>query len=184
LLNFVRYNKPTGGMAKKVLLEVHSEPTYYTLIGISCHLKDYRLTHLLNKKLESDFIREADLPAILPGMKEPSAFPYFSWKDEDNFNSFSLIANRNGDHVLVTEIKMTDFILLVEGEFRKNRKDAMIRSISSIPNVLTAYEIKFATIKNFENLLTDIEIHKMNIQSGSRVKYEPGPKKERSNQHV
>ena len=47
-------------MAKKFLTETRSEPALYTLLGISCHLRDYHLTYLLNEKLELEFIKEDD----------------------------------------------------------------------------------------------------------------------------
>ena len=167
-------------MAKKVFLEVHSEAAYFTLIGISCHLREYRLTHLLNKKQEFAFAREQDLSISYPGKNEPGTFSFFFWKDEDHLNSYSLIANRSEEHVLVPEIKQLDFIMVIEGEFSKTRKDSLIKSICSIPNVLTAYEIKLPTVRNFGNLLSDIEIHLMNIVKGSKPKFERNLKKERS----
>jgi hypothetical protein len=61
----------------------------------------------------------------------------------------------------------------VEGEFRKAQKDRLIKSIRGIPNVLTAYEIKFAEIKNYETLLNDMEMHFMKISKENKIKYQP-----------
>ncbi|MCX6249631.1 MAG: IPExxxVDY family protein [Bacteroidetes bacterium] len=150
-------------MAKKVLLDIHSEPTYYTLIGLACHLRDYRLSYHLNKKLEFSFVKEQELCITLPGKQGYAGFSFFYYKDEDHQNAYCLIANRSESLILVPEMKQLDFVLLVEGEFKKNRKDGLIRCISTIPNVLTAFEIKLTDVKNYENILTDIELHLINV---------------------
>jgi hypothetical protein len=150
-------------MGKKILLNIRSEPTYFTLIGISCHLKDYRLSYLLNQKLEYSFSKLEDL----------QDFSFYYYRDEDRYNTYTLIANRSQESVLVPQLKQTDFLLLVEGEFKKAQKDPVLNAIRTIPNVLTAYEIRLPEIKNFEILLTDIEMHVMNIFKIEKSKYQP-----------
>jgi len=150
-------------MAKKILLDIHSEPTYYTLIGIACHLRDYRLSYNLNKKLESGFAREQDLSVPIPGKQGSAGFSFFYYKDEDHRNTYCLIANRSESLILVPEMKQLDFLFLIEGEFKKNRKDHLIRCIGSIPNILTTVEVKLTDIKNYENFLTDVELHLINV---------------------
>jgi hypothetical protein len=164
-------------MVRKILRDTHSEPAYYTLIGISCHLKDYRLSYLLNKKLEFVFSKQQDLILTLQEKKEPANFSFYYYKDEDQVNSYWLIANRSEEYVLLPEIKQLDFLLMVEGEFKKNRKDQLLKAVSPIQNVLTAYEINLTSIKNFENLLTEIEIHLMNIFRMPKSKFETHLKK-------
>jgi hypothetical protein len=151
-------------MARKILLDVHSEPVYITLIGVSCHFKDYRFTHLLNKGLGFSFAKETELPVVVPGRKEQSVFSFYQFRDEENYLHYSLIANRSEEFVLVPEARQVDFILVIEGEMKKSRVNALLKGIGSIQNVLMAYEIKTTAIKNIENLLTDIELHLMNIR--------------------
>jgi len=160
-------------MAKKLLLETRSEPTLYTLFGISCHLKDYRLSFLMNQKMELEFIKMEDFCSIASAKKESDSFSFYHGRDEDHFNTFSLVANRGQESILVPELKQTDFLLLVEGPFKKTQKDKLLAAIKAIPNVLTAFEIRFETIKNYEILLTDLELHFMNIHRESKVKYAP-----------
>ena len=160
-------------MAKKLLLETRSEPTLYTLFGISCHLKDYRLSFLMNQKMEMEFIKMEDFCSIAPSKKESNSFSFYYGRDEDHFNNFSLVANRGQETILVSELKQTDFLLLVEGPFKKSQKERLLAALKSIPNVLTAFEIRFETIKNYENFLTDLELHFMNITRESRIKYSP-----------
>ncbi len=158
-------------MSKKILLDVRPEPAIFTLIGISCHVKDYRISYLLNNHLGFDLLKMEDLKITLNNKKDPEEFSLYYYSDEDYFNTYYLVANRNQEFVLAPEIKQVDFLLIVEGEFRRSQKDRLIRSVRNIPNVLMAYEIKFAEIKNYETLLNDLEMHIMNIVKGNKIKY-------------
>ena len=66
---------------------------------------------------------------------------------------------------------------MVEGDFKKSRKDQLLKAVGSIKNILTAYEINLTSIKNFENLLTELEIHLMNIFRIPKNKFETHLKK-------
>ena len=159
-------------MAKKLLLETRSEPAFYTLIGISAPLTDYRLTYLLNQSLEFSLKKLEDLSTILPGKKEPDTFSLFYFRDEDQRNSYLLFSNRNQENFLLPEMRQMDFLLIIEGGFKKSRKDGMLQNIRNIKNVLASYEIRFSELKNFENLLMDLELHMTNILKPSKFKYQ------------
>ena len=148
-------------MAKKVFLETRSEPTLFTLFGISCHLKDFRLSFLLNKKLELEFVKKEDF----------MGFSFYFCRDEDRFNAYYLLGNRGQDAILLPDLKQTDFLLLLEGPVKKTQKDRLLEKIRGIQNVLTAFEVRFETIKNYESMLTDLELHLMNILMEAKMKY-------------
>jgi len=157
-------------MAKKIILKSRSEPAFYTLVGISCHLMDYRLLHLLNKELGFNFSKEVDFKIKVSANKEVISFSLYSCKDEDQRNSFYLIANFSQDIVLIPEFKHTDFVMLIEGDFKKQRKDILLKTIRSIPKVLTAFEIKVTDLKNPETFLTDLEMHITDIRKENKQK--------------
>ncbi|MCX6268817.1 MAG: IPExxxVDY family protein [Bacteroidetes bacterium] len=136
------------------------------LLTFDCHLKDYKLSYLLNKKLELEFVKMEDFRS--------SSF-YFC-RDDDRFNAYYLLGNRGQEAILLPDLKQTDFILLVAGPFKKIQKDRLLEKIKDIQHVLTAFEVRFETIKNFEQLLTDIEIHLMNILMEKKSKYSPSKK--------
>ena len=148
-------------MAKKILLETRSEPALYTLIGISCHFRDYHLIYLLNEKLDLEFTKEDDF----------QGYPFFFCRDENCFNAYYLLGNRGQESILLPEIKQIDYLLLIEGPFKKNQKDRLLKKIKSIDNILMSFEIKIETIKNVETVLNDLEIHFMNIHKELKVKY-------------
>jgi len=153
-------------MAKKILLETRSESALYTLIGISCHLRDYQLTYLLNLKLDLSFTKEEDF----------RDYSFFFCRDENCFNAYYLLGNRGQESILLPEMKQTDYLLLIEGPFKKFQSDRLLKNIQGIDSVLTAFEVKIDVIKNFETMLNDLEIHFMNIHKELKAKFSQ-PKK-------
>jgi hypothetical protein len=150
-------------MAKKIFLETRSEPSLFTMFGISCHLKDYRLSYHLNHRLELSFVKMDDF----------LGFSFYYCRDEDCFNSYYLLGNRSQESILLPDLKQTDFLLLVEGPFKKIQKERLLEKIRGIQNVLTAFEVRFETIKNYNVLLSDLELHHMNILKDMKIKYSP-----------
>jgi hypothetical protein len=160
-------------MAKKVYLGVRSEPAFFTLLGISCHLRDYRLSYLFNFHLGFTFVKNDDLRIISSPAQGEAEFSFYSYRDEERYNSYYLIANRSPSFTLVPEMKQFDFLLIVEGRFNKPEKDAMLRTIRKLPNILTVFETRMEEIRNIENLLTDVEMHITNIRKLPKIKYQP-----------
>ena len=160
-------------MAKKIYLDDKPDPVFYTLLGISCHLKDYRLSFLLNQHLGFAFAKMDDLRVNSPVHKSEADFSFYNSFNEEKLFSYYLIANRSQDFILVPEMKQIDFILFVEGKCNKQGRGSLIKKIRMVPGILTAIEIDFAAIKNIENLLTDIEMHVMNIRKIPKIRYQP-----------
>jgi len=160
-------------MSKKIFSDIRSAPAFYTLIGISCHMKDYRISFLFNKYLGTEFHKLEDLKITLNNKNDPAEFSLYYYYDEDYFNAYYLMENRSMEFILVPEIKQVDFLLIVDGVFKKSRKDRLIKSIREIPNVLTAYEIDFTGIKNHETLLNDVEMHFLNVTKENKINYQP-----------
>lgn len=146
-------------MAKKVLLDIHTAPAWYTLTGISCHLRDYRLSYLLNENLGFGLVRLDDLPYLPPGAKEHFPFSLYRWRNEEQYNTYFLIANRSEETTLIPQVRQADFLLLVEGPFKKKQEEELLLRLRKVPNVLTAFIIPFSGLKNYENFLTDLELH-------------------------
>lgn len=148
-------------MAKRTFLEVRSGSTLYTLLGLSTQLKDYRLSFLLNKLPGFCFTRVEDLSVKIPDAGEPIHFSLYTCSDEENFNAYTLISNRSTDHFLVPSVKQADYLLMIEGPFKKQQKDELLKSLRTVPNMLLAAEINTSSVKQFESLLSDLELHIM-----------------------
>ncbi|TSA26961.1 MAG: IPExxxVDY family protein [Bacteroidetes bacterium] len=145
-------------MAKRLFLEVRSEPAYYTLLGLSTQLKDYRLSFLLNKIPGFQFSRLDEFPVRLPDIEEPVLFSIYSCEEEEGFNTFTLLSNRNGDQFLVPSLRQSDYLLIIEGPLKKQRKDDLLKSLRAIPGMLLAAEISPSSVKSFESLVADLEM--------------------------
>ena len=85
----------------------------FSLIGISCHAKDYRLCYELNKTLEIDLVRGEDLD--IDSKNSKANYALFEFVDEENFMDYYLISNRSSKGFLIPEQKSTDFFLLLKG---------------------------------------------------------------------
>jgi len=157
-------------MAKKIILETRSEPAFYTLIGISCHLMDYRLIYELNRKLDFNFIKENDFSIINSPTGDNLSFSFYIYRDEDQRLSYYLLSNRGREGLLFPKFKQADFLLIIEGVFRKQKKDILLTSLHSVPKVLTAFEVKHSDLRNLESFLMDLELHIMNINKELKQK--------------
>jgi hypothetical protein len=150
-------------MAKRVFLENRSEPSRYNLFGISCHFRDYMLSYHMNIALHLDLVKMDDF----------QGFSYYSCHDEDHFNVFHLLGNRGQEAILLPDLKQTDFLLLLEGPLKKVRKDKILGKIKGIQSVLTAFEVRPETVRNFNQVLIDLELHQISIQKELKTKYSP-----------
>ena len=147
-----------GIMAKKFILETRSEPAYFSLAGISCHLKDYRLSFLINQKLLTGFRKMDDFAG---------KYSLYLYRDEECRNSFYLICNRGEETLLFPELRQADFLLLVEGPFKKVQLERLLRNLRTISNILASFEIQIGNLKNFQGFLDDLEMHFMKLGIGS-----------------
>lgn len=146
-------------MAKRVLLDIHTAPAWFTLLGISCHLREYRLSFLVNENLGFHLSRLDDLPYFPGGAKEAAFFSLYRWADDDQENTYYLLTNRSDETLLIPSVKQADFLMLIEGPFKKKQQDELLSNLRKVPQVLTAFPIPFSSVKNYENILTDLELH-------------------------
>lgn len=123
----------------------------FSLIGISCHAKDYKLCFEFNKLLEVDFIRTEDLD--IDSKKTQGNYSLYEYIDEDNFMDYYLISNRSSKGVLIPEHKVIDYFLLLKGATNDDITDDIIQKISTLQIVLTAYKIDIDTLKSKQNLI-------------------------------
>lgn len=159
-------------MAKRVYIGLRSEPALITLLGISCHLRDYRLSHMFSAHLGFSFIRRDDLK-IRNTSNQETEYSFYTWRDEERQNLYYLVSNRAQSVSLIPEMKQFDFLLFVEGKFNKPEKDYTMKTLRAVPGILTVFEMQLQDIRNLEILLADIEMHLMNIHKVPKIKYEP-----------
>lgn len=123
----------------------------FSLIGISCHAKDFRLCFELNKLLEIDLTRAKDLEII--SKNTTGNYALFEYIDEDNFLDYYLISNRGEKGFLIPEHKTIDFLLQLKGATNEDIEEELISKICSLSIVLTAYQIDVDSLKSKQNLI-------------------------------
>jgi|SRR5690554_682155 len=133
-------------------LSIDLEPDYdFSLIGICCHSKDFRLCWEINQRLAIDFVKTEDL--ILYDKKAKKAFPFFIYDDAENGLEYSLIKNRSLSGVLIPEENKVDYFLIIKGPFQKNKINEVCSLLRKVNIVLTAYPIEVSTLKSKQNLI-------------------------------
>lgn len=123
-------------MAKMVIDWKDEQDDSFTLVGISCHQKDYRLCWELNKVLEIEMQKEEDIP----GPAEDISFSRYYYNNEDFIQEFYLLTNKIGKVFFAPELKQADYILQVYGLRNTNEVDELINKINGIDGVLMAFE--------------------------------------------
>lgn len=155
-------------MVKKIQFKVEYDSAY-SLIGISCHLKDYRFMFHLNKLMGFDFKRVEDLPAYQSKTKNMNNYSLFLYKDPINHLVYYFIGNRSEEGTLLPGEKNIDFVLMMKGPVGKTKRNKIIQTIKNIPNVLTAYEIAVSSIKDADMVFSDLEIHLVELQKKEKL---------------
>ncbi|RKR14939.1 hypothetical protein CLV91_1020 [Maribacter vaceletii] len=138
----------------------------FILIALHSSLPDYALTYAINSSLKASFIRskkDLDLSNII-------SFPFFEWEDEINDRYWTLITNssRNKEniitadlfkdevtftrHYLVPEHKEIDYFLKIEEEDAYMVED-LLKALTTIPKIITAYKIDAENLKSKNNLI-------------------------------
>lgn len=138
----------------------------FALIALHSSLEDYAIVYALNLCLKANLRRsKRDLD-----ISRDISFPIFEWKDVAQDSCWTLITNtsikagelRPGGlfenepsytrNYLVPEYKEVDYFLKVE-QGTEEIPDTIVRTILSIPKVVTAYSIDNKKLKSKNNLI-------------------------------
>src|SRR4051812_11874176 len=104
-------------MAKKKQVLTFDYDFDFSLYGIVCQLKDYRLCHEINHALEIDLKKCENLDVLMSRQKEKSEFSLYSCElDEEKI--IHVIGNKNIKGVLIPEQFQVDYFLMLKGPFR------------------------------------------------------------------
>ena len=123
----------------------------FSLIGISCHSKDYRICWEINKALHVDLIRSNNYE--ITRKKEIIKYAFYVFIDEINYLDYYLIANKGTKGSLISEQKTTDFFLIIKGNISAVQLSDFLVKINALNLVLTAFNIDPENLKSKQNLL-------------------------------
>ncbi len=121
-------------MSKKNILKLDLTPTSATVIGISSHENDYRLSWSLNEHLGFSFAQDQDMIT-----DSDNEFSCFIHHDENQI--LKLISNRCDNGFLLNKYKNFDFILKIEPKLSSTELDACIDKLKKIPLISAVMHI-------------------------------------------
>lgn len=128
----------------------------FTIIGISCHLKDFKMAYLLNTKLGFSLKRVADFTS--PD-HEDRLYPFFLCYNPDERKNFMLISNHHPNGKLMPKLKNFDFFLVADDLLTPSRAGSLLEKIRKTEKVLMAVGIERESLKEFDRIASDLELH-------------------------
>jgi len=145
--------------------------TSYVLFAVHCRLEDYRFAYLLNKHLGLKLKRkEQDIDYKYFA----ASYSIYEWEDYRLDTTWHLVSNicktkesavqSSGSlfqentmvtktYSLLPELKTVDYLIKLSDEYRNLSEKLIIRSIQSIPQVITTYTVDLDKIKSKDHLI-------------------------------
>jgi hypothetical protein len=148
-----------GQMAKKNTIKLDmSEEMDFSLTGIACGHKDYKLCFDINLALALNMVRVDDV--VLP-LTRPGSFTHHSCFCATGIDGevYYLVSNRdkNGSGFFVPEMRNLNFFFVVAGEGSKYIRDRILGSLRGIKIVEAAYDMEPSKMKSAEAFLYLLE---------------------------
>jgi len=137
-------------MPKHKLTDEASAPDV-TVIGISCHVPDYRLCWSLNKALGLELERRRE-DIVERARGKDLHYPVFQQHGPEGIIAWALVCNTCGKRRLLTDQKGADLFLVVDQETAEREEDLLPR-LRAAEFVLLAYPIEMADLRNGHKLL-------------------------------
>ena len=120
---------------RKVVKLINTSPVVFTIIGISSHENDYRLSWSINEQLGFAFVQGE---SIVTGVgNEFTCFVH-----ENDHQTFLLISNRCDNGFLLEKHKNFDFILKINAELDETEMAEWLRNLKKAPLVSAAFPIR------------------------------------------
>jgi len=125
----------------------------FVLIAITTSLRDYRTCHYINKRLNFNFTKSADLELDLLNAHGPVYFSIYEYHWEASETDFYFIANKGSDGYLVPEMRKVDYFILIKNYITDIELEKMLADLNKIQEIVAAVKIDPKKIKSRENLL-------------------------------
>lgn len=136
----------------KTVLTVEFDFDFW-LIGISSHLRDYRISWALNKALGIELKKEKDYEIELKKQEESQFFSHYSYMCEETQRSYHLFANKCPTGLLLPEIKHADYLLMLDGNFNEQNIEELCKLVRETEQINTVFNIDVETLKSKKNLI-------------------------------
>ncbi len=135
----------------KITLDIEDDYDF-SLLGISCHSKDYRLSWELNRSLSIHLKRDEAIATSNKNQEEYD-FPTHRYYDEVNHLNYCLIDNKFEGNVLIPELAQMDYIFKISGFGHTEKVSELKQKVQSIEIVLTTVKLDAQTLKSKPILL-------------------------------
>jgi hypothetical protein len=130
----------------------------YTVIGISSQARGYKLAMLVNGKLGLRLQRVEDLSLH---EKPDRAYMLYEYRAKDSARIYHLLYNRHPEGLLAPALKGIDAFLLLYESLPAVETGMILSALRKGQGIQAAYTIDIATVKGFDSLLEDLEVHLM-----------------------
>lgn len=113
----------------------------------------------INRTLQLRFQKTEDLPAL--PFKASKCYPYslFYCYDDIRMISYYVIANHHPEAKLIRDYRQADYFILIQGYLHEQELLEMSLKLTRIPDILAAFRINLDELKEFDHLVSDLEIH-------------------------
>ena len=144
------------------------ESNDFELLAIHTNLKDFKLSFLINLKLNV-LLAKNDNEITIKSNAGTGKFSRFSYDDFNQDITWELIKNQtnfnsNKQNVgfftedsitmnLIPELKTTDYLLKIDNVEANFKSEEIIKNISTIPNISTVYKVETNNLKSINNLI-------------------------------
>lgn len=106
----------------------------FSLLGISCHLKDYRFAWTLNHTLRTHFFKTT------PYVSYDTKAEFARYEHQSDSEELMIFSNKSQDGFLVPKKKQVDYWLLLQKEIDKQEVQRYTRLIRQSEFVLAVFE--------------------------------------------
>ena len=125
----------------------------FILIAVTTPLKDYRICYLINKCLDFNFTKSADLAIDIYQGAAPVYFSLYHYNRGAGETSFYFISNKGPGGYLIPEMKKADYFFMIKNYIDEADVEKLISDLNRIPEIVAAVKIDPKKIKSRENLL-------------------------------
>ena len=139
-------------MAKKFIRLSEEDKFDFIVVGIVCHLRDYRLSMALNKKLGINLSKQDEYTVFNNKRMEDQFFSFYEYLNEEE-DRYNLICNKSQKGFLLPEQNQVDFLFLVSTTRMRPDESVLVATIKEIPIVLAAFKFDALKLKSRENLV-------------------------------
>jgi hypothetical protein len=123
----------------------------FVLVAVTTSLRDYRLCYHINKRLNFNFTKSADLEIIQAGM--PVYFSLYQYHWEASDTDFYFIANKGSDGYLIHEMRKVDYFIMIRNYIADDDLEKLVTDLNKIQEIVAAVKVDPKKIKSRENLL-------------------------------